>query len=73
MSYMHLPPDRGINDTLNRPLLDARLMSAVPAMLEALKHAEGDISMYQSAMKDYDLFSDTLRHIRRALAQAGAL
>jgi hypothetical protein len=77
MSYVHLlpdlrMPDLRMNDTPNRPLLNARLMSAVPAMLEALKHADRDISMYHSAMKDHDLLSGTLRHIRRALAQAEA-
>jgi hypothetical protein len=66
MSYLHLLPD-----LRNGLLLDARLMSAVPAMLEALKHADRDISMYHSAMKDHDLLSGALRHIRRALAQAG--
>jgi hypothetical protein len=71
MSYVHLLPDLRMNDTLNRPLLDARLMSAVPAMLEALKHADRDISIYHSAMSDHELLGDTLCHIRRALAQAG--
>jgi hypothetical protein len=65
-------PDRGMNYTLKRPLFDASLMSAAPVMLEALKKAERELSIYQAAMSDREIFSDTLRCIRLALAETGA-
>ena len=71
MLSVHLATDRSMNDTLNRLPLEARLVSAAPAMLEALKYAEREISIYHSAMSDHELLGDTLCHIRRALAQAG--
>jgi hypothetical protein len=40
MLSVHLATDRSMNDTLNRLPLEARLVSAAPAMLEALKYAE---------------------------------
>jgi hypothetical protein len=36
MLSVHLATDRSMNDTLNRLPLEARLVSAAPAMLEAL-------------------------------------
>ena len=45
MLSVHLATDRSMNDTLNRLPREARLVSAAPAMLEALKYAEREISI----------------------------
>jgi hypothetical protein len=64
----HLLSDSRMNSTPNQPVLDATAL----ALVKALQRAESDISIYQAAMSDREIFSDTLRHIRLALAQAGA-
>ena len=56
MTYVHLLADARLNSMPNQPVLDA-----VPlALVKALQRAESEI------------FSDTLEHIRIALAQAEA-
>ena len=68
MTYVHLLADPRLNSMPNQPVLDA----AALALVKALQRAERDISIYQAAMSDREIFSDTLRHIRIALAQAEA-
>ncbi|TMJ96736.1 MAG: hypothetical protein E6G74_21095 [Alphaproteobacteria bacterium] len=68
MTYVHLLADARLNSMPNQPVLDA----APLALVKALQRAESDISMYQVATSDREIFSDTLGHIRIALAQAEA-
>jgi len=68
MTYVHLLGDARLNSIPNQPVLDA----APLALVKALQRAESDISMYQVTTSDREIFSDTLGHIRIALAQAEA-
>jgi len=68
MTYVQLLGDARLNSMPNQPVLDAASL----ALVKALQRAESDISMYQVAMSDREIFSDTLEHIRIALAQAEA-
>jgi len=68
MTYVQLLGDARLNSMPNQPVLDAASL----ALVKALQRAESDISMYQVATSDREIFSDTLGHIRIALAQAEA-
>ena len=47
MTSTHLATDQGMNNNLNGLLLDVRLASAVSAVVDALKHAEREISIFE--------------------------
>src|SRR5262249_14552550 len=77
MPSMHLATDQGMNDDLNGLLLDVRLASAASPIVDALKHAEGEISIFElkgqlQSVQPASAIGKTIDRIEGLLGPSGA-